>query len=71
LDKTWSVPNCFPVASPSDKSVRYAVDEKGNFHRFTNKNSPSYHWNGSSGDILNPLRTDKIPIEIRRQLKGN
>jgi len=35
---------------------RYALDEKGNVHQFTNTNDGSWHWSGSTGDASVPLK---------------
>ncbi|WP_455818761.1 hypothetical protein [Pseudomonas cerasi] len=50
-----------------NKEVRFAVDDKGNVHRFEGTNG-QYHWNGSSGDIKNQLTGKQIPSDIQKQL---
>nr|WP_258395432.1 MULTISPECIES: hypothetical protein [Lonsdalea] len=50
-----------------NKEVRFAVDSKGNIHRFEGTNG-EYHWNGSSGDIKNPLTGKQIPSDVQKQL---
>ncbi|QEH25385.1 hypothetical protein FWK61_06230 [Histophilus somni] len=53
------------------KDVRYAIDNKGNIHRFFgDKNSSEFHWSGSTSDHSNPLNENKIPNDIKKQLKG-
>ncbi len=51
----------------SNKEVRFATDEAGNIHRFESTNG-IFHWNGSSGDAGNPLRSYQIPYEIQKIL---
>jgi len=50
-----------------NKEVRFAVDSKGNIHRFEGTNG-EYHWNGSSGDAKNPLTGKQIPSDIQKKL---
>ncbi|KPD02199.1 hypothetical protein [Moellerella wisconsensis] len=50
-----------------NKEVRFAVDNKGNVHRFEGTNG-EYHWNGSSGDVNNPLTGKQIPSDVQKQL---
>lgn len=50
-----------------NKEVRFAVDTKGNIHRFEGTNG-EYHWNGSTGDAKNPLNRQDIPNEVKKQL---
>ncbi|EPN4461976.1 two-partner secretion system putative hemagglutinin TpsA2 [Pseudomonas aeruginosa] len=50
-----------------NKEVRFAVDSRGNIHRFEGANG-EFHWNGSSGDLRNPLVGSQIPNDIQKQL---
>ncbi|CUJ44435.1 Filamentous hemagglutinin [Achromobacter ruhlandii] len=51
----------------SNKEVRFSKDEAGNVHRFESTNG-IFHWNGSSGDAGNPLRSYQVPYEIQKTL---
>ncbi|MCQ2993172.1 DUF637 domain-containing protein [Pseudomonas syringae] len=60
----------FSQSIPSSKSfgnkeVRYAVDKNGSIHRFEGTNG-EYHWNGSTGDINNPLKGRYVPNDIQK-----
>nr|WP_250317918.1 hypothetical protein [Rosenbergiella nectarea] len=46
-----------------NKEVRFAVDNKGNIHRFVGTNG-EFHWNGSSGDGKNQLTSKQVPSDI-------
>ncbi len=50
-----------------NKNVRYTLDDNGSVHRFEGTNG-IYHWNGSTGDIKNPLNGTHIPIAIQKKL---
>ncbi|MGG2600758.1 hypothetical protein [Pseudomonas aeruginosa] len=50
-----------------NKEVRFAVDSRGDIHRFEGANG-EFHWNGSSGDLRNPLVGSQIPNDIQKQL---
>ncbi|NMK48875.1 hypothetical protein HG262_21845, partial [Achromobacter sp. Bel] len=50
-----------------NKEVRFAVDRKGDVHRFEGTNG-EFHWNGSSGDTRNPLVGSQIPSDVQKQL---
>ncbi|MFY3137464.1 hemagglutinin repeat-containing protein [Achromobacter xylosoxidans] len=50
-----------------NKEVRFAADEFGNVHRFEGTNG-IYHWNGSSGDAINPLKGYQIPGDVQKAL---
>ncbi|HFT5241860.1 TPA: hypothetical protein ACGTP8_002657 [Yersinia enterocolitica] len=45
---------------------RYALDEQGNVHQFTNTNDGSWHWSGSTGDASVPLRKSDIPNSVKK-----
>jgi filamentous hemagglutinin len=49
-----------------NKEVRFAVDEKGNIHRFEGTNG-EFHWNGSTGDVNNPLTGKQVPNDVQKQ----
>jgi RHS repeat-associated protein len=60
-----NVQELFDKSVPDSKGVRWAQDADGNVHRFSAPSNGESHWNGSTaGD--NPIRTNTIPIEIRR-----
>lgn len=77
--KTWSVPvtsryliELFGQSIPSpqtfpNKVVTYAKDENGNVHRFEGTNGV-FHWNGSTGDVGNPLLASYIPAAVQKAL---
>jgi len=46
---------------------RYALDEKGNVHQFTNTNDGSWHWSGSTGDASVPLKKSDIPNAVKKE----
>ncbi|MBD2784148.1 VENN motif pre-toxin domain-containing protein [Xenorhabdus sp. DI] len=50
-----------------NKEVRFSVDKDGNVHRFEGTNGV-YHWNGSSGDIKNPLTSKQVPSDVQKKL---
>ncbi|MDC8748679.1 hypothetical protein NY751_22085 [Xanthomonas campestris] len=47
---------------------RYAKDDQGNVHQFTNANDGSWHWAGSTGDKSSPLEKSRIPNDVRKSL---
>ncbi|EJA8226277.1 hypothetical protein MUZ84_004911 [Salmonella enterica] len=47
---------------------RYALDENGNVHQFTNTNDGSWHWSGSTGDPSVPLKKNDIPSAVKKEL---
>jgi filamentous hemagglutinin len=52
------------IPDPTNPSIRWAVDESGGIHRFSGKGGDgTFHWNGSTSDIRNPLaaRREIIP----------
>lgn len=49
--------NSIPTKDPS---VRLAVDQNGNVHRFFDDNNGSFHWSGSTADPRAPLSIDKL-----------
>lgn len=51
-----------------NKEVRFAVDSKGDVHRFEGANG-EFHWNGSSGDSRNPLVGSQIPSDVQKKLE--
>lgn len=51
----------------NNKEVRYGVDDVGGVHRFEGTNG-EFHWNGSTGDLRNPLNKSDIPNDIKKQL---
>lgn len=55
-------PQTFP-----NKVVTYAKDENGNVHRFEGTNGV-FHWNGSTGDVGNPLLASYIPAAVQKAL---
>lgn len=46
---------------------RYAMDEQGNVHQFTNTNDGSWHWSGSTGDASVPLKKSDIPNTVKKE----
>ncbi|EJM04483.1 hemagluttinin repeat protein, partial [Pseudomonas sp. GM102] len=47
---------------------RYAKDESGNVHQFTNSNDGTWHWAGSTGDARVPLNKANIPQSVKNAL---
>ncbi|CAB3663033.1 hemagglutinin repeat-containing protein [Achromobacter aegrifaciens] len=47
---------------------RYAKDENGNVHRFSDGNDGKWHWTGSTADRDNSLNKSAIPIDVKRKL---
>ncbi|MEE9929083.1 hemagglutinin repeat-containing protein [Microvirgula aerodenitrificans] len=47
---------------------RYAKDEFGNVHQFSDSKDGSWHWSGSSGDKYVRLNINDIPIYVKRKL---
>jgi filamentous hemagglutinin len=47
---------------------RYALDNEGNVHQFTNTNDGSWHWSGSTGDKTVPIKKSDIPSDVKKQL---
>jgi|GEM_PF-1343582 filamentous hemagglutinin len=50
-----------------NKEVRFALDSKGDVHRFEGTIG-EYRWNGSSGDAKNKLTDKQIPSDIQKKL---
>ena len=46
---------------------RYALDEKGEVHQFTNTNDGTWHWSGSTGDASVPIKKSDIPNAVKKQ----
>lgn len=46
---------------------RYALDENGNVHQFTNTNDGSWHWSGSTGDASVPIKKSDIPNAVKKE----
>jgi filamentous hemagglutinin len=44
---------------------RYAKDEDGSVHQFTNANDGTWHWAGSTGDERAPLNKADIPQSVK------
>ncbi len=63
-------PNSLALFGTSTQSgrKRYAKDEHGAVHQFTNTNDGSWHWSGSTSDHSAPLNTSTIPNDIRKKL---
>jgi hypothetical protein len=54
--------------SIADKNgVRWAKDADGVIHRFSRPSNGETHWNGSTAGV-EPIKTQNIPVEIRRLL---
>lgn len=51
---------------PSSPTVRFSKDEYGNIHRFSGDHNNQWHWNGSTGDVNNPLKlNNKVKFDLR------
>lgn len=46
---------------------KYAQDENGNVHRFSDGNDGAWHWSGSTEDSKNSLTKSEIPIDVKRK----
>lgn len=55
-------------ASIQSGKKRYAKDEFGNVHQFTNTNDGTWHWSGSTGDKSAPLNKNTIPPDVKKKL---
>lgn len=56
------------VESSKQSGVRYSYYEStGTLHRFADSNDGTWHWNGSTNQGNNSLRSDQVPIDIIRK----
>ena len=56
------------VESSKQPGVRFAYDEStGTLHRFADSNDGSWHWNGSTNQGNNSLKSSQVPIDIIRK----
>jgi filamentous hemagglutinin len=46
--------------STKDPSVRLAVDQNGDVHRFFDDGNGSFHWSGSTADARAPITIDEL-----------
>jgi len=46
---------------------RYALDENGIVHQFTNTNDGSWHWSGITGDASAPIKKSDIPNAVKKE----
>jgi len=46
---------------------RYALDDNGDVHQFTNTNDGSWHWSGSTGDASVPIKKSDIPNAVKKE----
>ncbi|HDR2705494.1 TPA: VENN motif pre-toxin domain-containing protein, partial [Enterobacter roggenkampii] len=58
--------NLFENSITSGKK-RYAIDNDGNVHQFTNTNDGTWHWSGSTGDTSVPIKKSEIPNSVRKE----
>jgi RHS repeat-associated protein len=63
-----NVDDLFDKAVADSEGRRWVKDEDGIIHRFSKPSNGETHWNGSTGGE-DPIRTESIPVEIRRQLR--
>ena len=63
-----NVQQLFEHSIEDKNGVRWAKDSDGTIHRFSKPSNGESHWNGSTKGS-NGIRTEDIPIEIRRALK--
>ncbi len=63
-----NVQELFDKSVEDSTGVRWAKDSDGTIHRFSRPSNGETHWNGSTAGPK-PIRTEDIPIQVRRVLQ--